>query len=98
MGLGYTTNPEVKPRREGKMQQWEYLFIGQAPPASFTMLVSLATFVNWEQVQKMSRPAFVQYCNELGAKGWEMVTCNNDQGTLFLAFKRPTVKPETGQQ
>ena len=83
------------------MQQWEYLFVTYARPAVILNLSGkVPVLVNGEQVGKMIFVDFCQYCNELGAEGWEVVAGNNapDPGALFLVFKRPTVKPEKGQQ
>jgi len=81
------------------MQGWEYLFVVYQA-AAVSLSAGVVVSANGEKVGKMDFIGFVQYCNELGSRGWHMVTClrTNDVGGLSLVFERPTGETQKGQQ
>ena len=66
------------------MQKWEYLFVGFTPHnnTQYPWAVNGHEIKNWKQGVTL-----VEYCNELGEQGWELV--GEAEHTGCLIFKRP---------
>jgi len=71
------------------MPQWEYLFVTQVMPDTFDWEHTADVYANGVVVQSATRPAFYEYCNGLGAAGWEIVIAQNNAGEIFMVFRRP---------
>jgi hypothetical protein len=73
------------------MQQWEYLIVGPGTTKDNRVVryLNLTELPNWEE-----GPPLVEYINQLGADGWELVgTPSGGQNPAWyiLIFKRPIV-------
>lgn len=68
------------------MEKWEYLFVDR----SGILGKNGYTWINHTRNQHAeSRAQFLEFCQQLGNDGWELVHAQREGQFLYLIFKRP---------